>query len=233
LKSGIASNCNRGLREANGDWIKFIGGDDIILSNGINLLVEFQSRHNYASLIHGRVIYINKGGDEIQTVSSANKLLYPTFNEEFRSNKIHAPSVFFLRSALNDVGGFNEQYKIEDIYVYLKLLSKGMLAYYTNGIIAKYRIHQNNISSDNLFMLDEHLRILSEYKKRPGFVLNYYFFCRNVLLLNLLKKNISNKNIRLIIQKNPLVFISIFDAVFWYRYMKGLGKKFLKVKYHG
>lgn len=226
--TGVASNCNRGLKESRGIWIKFIAGDDIILKDGIRQLVEFQKKYDDASFIHGRVIYIDNAGKQLHTMSSRNRLVYPTFEEEIQSNKIHTPSVLFLKSALEGIGGFKNQYKIEDIYAYLKLLSIGRIAYYTDSVVAKYRIHQQNRSSDSFLMLDEHIKILKEYKGSKGFVRNFYIFCRDVLLYNIVHKNHRNRNIRLIIQQNPLVLISIFDINFWFHYLRYLVKSFLK-----
>lgn len=223
--SGVPANCNRGLNAANGTWIKFIAGDDLILEDGVSKLVDFQSHYPQASLIHGRVIFINQKSEITNKIPKKNRLIYPTFSEEFRSNKIFAPSVIFLKSALKEIGGFSDKYKIEDIYVYLKLLGNGKQAYYTNDQIVKYRLHQNNLSADNSLMLKEHIDILRTYKNHTGYKLNFFLFCRNVLLYNLLKHNISFKNLFLIINKNPLVLFSFLDIVFIFSLMKGLCKK--------
>ena len=39
--TGIAPNCNRGLKEAKGEWLKFIAGDDILMDSCIERNMDF------------------------------------------------------------------------------------------------------------------------------------------------------------------------------------------------
>ena len=40
INSGVPANANRGLAECKGEWIKFIAGDDILVSTGIEEFVK-------------------------------------------------------------------------------------------------------------------------------------------------------------------------------------------------
>jgi len=48
---GIPANCNKGLKAARGEWIKFIAGDDILMKDCISDHVNFALEHN-ASFIY-------------------------------------------------------------------------------------------------------------------------------------------------------------------------------------
>ncbi len=61
--SGIAPNCNRGIEEAKGEWIKLVAGDDILFSDSISIFVD------YANRIEGDFFF-----SEILTFSNIRKL---------------------------------------------------------------------------------------------------------------------------------------------------------------
>lgn len=180
--TGIPANFNRGLNASQGSWIKFIAGDDVLFSDAIEKLISFQYQHKSVGAIHGGIVYIDKYGKEKSAYLLNAMNSYPSFWEEFRSNKIHTPTVIFKKSSLLKVGSFNLNYKIEDMYIFLKLLSNGEEIYYIKHFIAKYRMHDNNTSSSQVSMLEEHLKILSEYKGNKGYYLNLYIFCRNIVI---------------------------------------------------
>ena len=53
--TGISANLNRGLYDANGDWIKPIAGDDMLTIESISPSIEFirSNRDENIQLIHG------------------------------------------------------------------------------------------------------------------------------------------------------------------------------------
>jgi len=49
--TGIAPNCNRGLKVAKGEWVKYIAGDDILFSDCINQNINYILSNPTASFI--------------------------------------------------------------------------------------------------------------------------------------------------------------------------------------
>ncbi len=61
--TGIAPNANRGLKVAKGEWIKFIAGDDMLISNCIDELILFIQKNDnlpISFLVHGIIPFKNK-----------------------------------------------------------------------------------------------------------------------------------------------------------------------------
>jgi len=114
--------------------------------------------------------------------------------------------------------------------MYLKILSLGFIIYYVNKPIVKYRIHSNNHSSQNTLVISEHLKILNDYRSSEGFKLNYYIFCKNVIL-NLIQANkFSLIPIKILLNKNIILTFILIDITFWYKFAKILVKKLLNKK---
>jgi len=147
--TGIAPNCNRGLKSSNGMWIKFFAGDDILLPNCIANFMEYIRQIPDCYILFGRMKMLKAGIiSEIQGQSNiyalSPKKLYKRL---LRGPVIYAPAAFYSRIALDSVGGFDEKYPfIEDRLMYFTLLEKGYKFHYIDIPIAIYRVHDNNIS---------------------------------------------------------------------------------------
>src|SRR5690606_6477749 len=85
--TGIPANCNRGLRAVNGQWVKIISGDDILLNNCIRDNLDYAHRFPESSFIVSDVKEIdensiivrdevvNEGLNYIDKMSSVKKQL--------------------------------------------------------------------------------------------------------------------------------------------------------------
>jgi GT2 family glycosyltransferase len=189
-------------------------------------LVNFSYLHPDAGLIHGRVEYINSKGEMIRIVKSKNKLVYPTFKEEFQRNHIHSPTIFVLKKVFDKIGGFDENYAIEDMYLFLKLLDKGLSIFYTDDLLVKYRIHSNNTSAGNEMMLINHLSILDIFKQKKGFFINYLIFCR-FTLLHKITNGTFLKSLKILVNYNIYSLLVFFDFLFYYNSIRIILKNYL------
>lgn len=68
VNTGISANCNRGLRECTGEWIKILSGDDILLKNSIKDNFNYASEHPEASFIFSNVCEIDEKGEMIRSI---------------------------------------------------------------------------------------------------------------------------------------------------------------------
>jgi len=84
--TGIPGNCNRGLKSAEGEWIKFIAGDDMLLENCIQSNIDFIRNNSNALIIH----------------SDSN-----IYANDFSSES-------FLRKRSSSLYGFYDQYCLKD-----------------------------------------------------------------------------------------------------------------------
>lgn len=156
INTGVSANCNRGLRAARGEWIKYIAGDDILLNNCIEDNVDY-CRHNkiarfifsfmeifteeekYKSCLAKMSNYSQNEIPECYTMNSnaQNKVL-------LLNNFCCMPASFIHVETLKRLGAFDETIRdMEDYPMWLKATSKGFKLYCFEKKTVKYRIDHN------------------------------------------------------------------------------------------
>lgn len=151
--TGIPANCNKGLKAAKGEWIKYIAGDDILLSNCIKDCISFINNNYEISLLFGNVIDFNKYFEKATKIENRLYFKEGIIAEEqyqylLRGNQGIAPSAIIKKSLIIEVGGFDETFKlIEDYQLWIKIAKKGYKAFSLKNAVVKHRISEHGISS--------------------------------------------------------------------------------------
>ncbi len=165
--TGVSANCNRCIRAASGDWIKFIAGDDILYPNCIADNMQFAEEHLEAQIIFSQIkLYQDDftASNYIKTTPEdfPYNLMNPSLSagNQYQlllvSDRIHyTPSYFFNKQAVLRVDGYDETNKlVEDYPMWLKLTNAGIKLNYFHKVTVGYRIHSkatNNVGDNLLF----------------------------------------------------------------------------------
>lgn len=153
---GIPANCNRGLKAANGEWIKFIAGDDILMPHAVHDYMQFASAHHDCELIHSPVIRLiehEDGSTELQEDEIINNLNESINSDaQFKllnfSSMVKAPSVIIHKNIFETVGVFDETIpRCEDWPFWLKVTHAGKHFFYLKKPLVYYRIHSASVYS--------------------------------------------------------------------------------------
>lgn len=161
VNTGIPGNCNRGWKASEGEWIKIIAGDDILLDNCIEDNINFILENPHSEIVTSDAIKI----DQVSKVLPANADFYKSEGQSFRkyffrqSSKgqlktyarkpifLITPTFFIKRDLLVINEGFDERLRIfEDIVFILKVLRLNKKIYYNNKKTVAYRIHNQSVS---------------------------------------------------------------------------------------
>jgi len=215
--TGIPSNINRGIRLAKGAWIKGIAGDDAMFKEGIKYGVDYihsnkevcifsSDRISYRDMLNDDCI-ISKSSDEessffkLSSAEQYSSLLY--------ENRISAVSMFFKKSLIDEVGGFDESIRfMEDHPMWLTLTKKGVKIFHLAKVTVKYRVHglsvrtsdSNKSSLFNRFYLKirsfQKVYIYPNISAFGRFSLSYEYYRHYIIdSLGLNRKNIICKSI--------------------------------------
>lgn len=154
--TGVAINANRALAVCKGIWMKCIAGDDIMFPNCVKDLVNYVKLHSEAKWVSSYISEYSMTFDESNC--RGHNMVYSRAFFDFpvdrqlwvmvRRNLIYAPSVFYNVQTLNDVGGFDANYMIEDFPMYIKLLEHGYKCFFLDKETIGYRIHESLAHSD-------------------------------------------------------------------------------------
>ena len=164
--TGISGNINRGIKEANGEWIKILAGDDMLLNSGINSLVTFILNNPSASIVFGRVEIYGEGK------KSHNNFLWH-FNEKLtrildtpaeqnwylhRSNFVVVIGMMMKKQLWKDVGGYDEEIPLlEDWPMWLRITASGYRLFFTEEVVANYRLSDSTVTSRYVFNYSAYL----------------------------------------------------------------------------
>lgn len=160
--SGIPANCNRGVKASQGEWIKLIAGDDILLEDCISINVSHAIISNVALYFSNVEVFNN---DSILTESTSN---YNKVAKWFGSKKkrakikcynrypvmLNVPTFFIKRNVIIELGYYDERFKLlEDQPFLLKMLNSNYDIEHINKTTVRYRFHESSTmnSSSKLF----------------------------------------------------------------------------------
>jgi alpha-1,3-rhamnosyltransferase len=80
-----------------------------------------------------------------------------------------APTLMFRREALEKVGGFDPQIRLEDLYIQLKITRAGYFVDILGEVLALYRVHGSNTYKNYRFMVDNVLRTYAQFSDHPAY----------------------------------------------------------------
>lgn len=168
---------NTGLQNSNGKLIAFLDSDDIWVSGKLKMQVDFL-RNKEVDLVFSDGYVFRDSIDiveyEYKTINGEIYGCYPQ-HKLMIQNFIPIPSVLTYKSAIDQVGGFNENIEIHnvaDYHLWLKMLIGGFKFYGISEKLFYYRRHdlQSTYSDPYSFeavliMYDNQLQVPKELKK--------------------------------------------------------------------
>ncbi len=157
--AGLAAARNTGLLATDADKIVFLDADDRLHSGALELGLAAFEKAPEASLVYGAYRNIDAHGEvtvpyQYAAIGPEPYVDFLTFN----MIGMHA-TVMYARRLLTAAGGYDPSLKrCEDYDVYLRLARTGQIASH-DGVVADYRWHGSNMSSNPTDMLDWVLRV--------------------------------------------------------------------------
>lgn len=168
---GLVRTLNHALATVNlGEYVCLTASDDYWPLDKIERQVNFMERNIGCQLCYGNYTEVNENGDTLEIVRcrAPGKNI---FSELLISNFITATTVMLRASVLKVVGHFDEHYKIEDWYMWLKIYKKFPVDGFLNVNLAYYRLHAKNSHKNIKFIDEESIKLLSLYKDDPSYPL--------------------------------------------------------------
>lgn len=159
--NGIYDAMNKGAAMANGEWLFFLGSDDIFYSNDILecLFVKHQIDFESNDFVYGNVLW----GD-----TNSVYLREFTMAKLFTDNICHQ-AIFVRKHIFEKLEGFDIRYKIyADWHFNLRCFADNSIKIkYMNVLIAKFSLNGISGTREDLFLLNKKTIIKGIIKKQP------------------------------------------------------------------
>jgi len=150
--TGVTSNCNRGLAEAQGEWLKFIAGDDILTVGSIAGFVRCTQMNSDANFIFGAVIPFH-GNTVYKPILAPKEFISATAQKQHKlllkkDNCILGPASFIRRTIIQSLGGFDYRIPMQEDYPFwIKVTGLNHKLHFYEFNCAEYRIHNEGLTS--------------------------------------------------------------------------------------
>lgn len=171
---GLTRTLNDAIARAQGIYIAPFGSDDIMLPDRIALQVTYLADKPEVGLCGGNIEFIQADGSLYPDAEQKQRDIGPQhidFDDVFLQRKPIPPTatLMFRKEALEKVGGFNPEIRLEDVYIWLKLTAAGYYIDRMPVLMARYRKHATNTYKNLRFMSDSLLRTYAEYAAHPAY----------------------------------------------------------------
>lgn len=161
--SGAAFSRNVALRNANGEYVAFLDGDDLWLPGKLEKQIQFMKEHKYM-FTYTDYELVDENGKRLKILYTGPKRV--TYRKFLRIDYIGTSTVIYKKEICPLLQIPNDIYKRNDDALWLTL-SKFADCYRFPMVFSQYRRSGNSISSGSKAKLYKHHVIL--YKKLYGF----------------------------------------------------------------
>lgn len=150
---GITKNCNKGLFAATGEYICFLGGDDLFEQTKVEKQVEyFEEKPDLSICYHDVHIFDHESQQNIGLYSDRHPLRVGGVKDLLIDGCFFCATSVMIRKDRMPKNGFNELIsRASDWLFWCEVALQNPKAHdcvgYCDGVLAKYRRHANNVTN--------------------------------------------------------------------------------------
>lgn len=169
---GIHKTLNRLLELSQGKYISILGSDDLLVPDKIDVQVKYMEEHPEISATFGNMLQISAEGDPLpwyyQRFTKHREYCFEDILS-MSAQYLYAPTAMYRKAVFDELGGYDERFLIEDMYMHLKMTNNKMRIVVLPDLMAYYRVHGGNMSKQYAVNRREKLKLLQQYKGEKGY----------------------------------------------------------------
>ncbi|WP_308991945.1 glycosyltransferase [Mariniflexile litorale] len=189
--TGIPANCNRGIKASNGQWLKFLAGDDVFFPNCVQSCIDFVNKHSEVKFLFSKVAYLtnDKESKYLETKTDIDMVFFNSTPKNQYDMLVKggvyvpAPTEFLNKQTLLELGMFDEEIKLcEDYPMWMKATKNNVKLFFMSSETIWYRIHEQSVMSSRSLLYEKSMKtVFFKYrfkyllKKQPLKAINLFF----------------------------------------------------------
>lgn len=181
---GIYDAWNKGLKLSTGEWICFVGGDDILLENAISKYIEALNNNPGSNFISSNILLVKENLDPIRLIGNPWSNKMRSYNCIAHVGSLHHKSLFHQK------GTFNADYRIVGDYDFFLRCSDIITPLYLPILTAKVR--EAGISGKHIFQVAKEVLKTKMRNKIKAPFLCYLDYVK-MIFKHIIRQNIINK----------------------------------------
>jgi glycosyltransferase involved in cell wall biosynthesis len=149
VNQGVTKNANSAFRLCTGEYIAWLGGDDLMLPGKIAAQVGYMESCPKCSIsFHNVEVFESDSGRTIRLFNDAKTTRVGSLKTIFREKTYNCGCATMIRARDCPSGGFDEGLPIaSDWKLWLEILSKGGEMHYIPRVLGRYRRHASNVTT--------------------------------------------------------------------------------------
>jgi glycosyltransferase involved in cell wall biosynthesis len=218
--SGITKNHNVAHFACKGEYIAWLGGDDLMMPGKINKQVRFmEANPNCTLLYHNLEVFFSDINQESYLLNSKNSAKEGDVKTVIKYGSFNGASSTMMRRSKAPKYGFDERVPIASDWMYwVDALGNGGEIRYMDEVLGKYRRHANNATSEQNYNAQlDHLNscniLLTKYPYLQNLIL--YRYSENLRVL----RHIEAKNYSHWLLSSITVGANIKSLIFYLIYI--------------
>lgn len=148
VNGGITNNSNAAFRRCRGDYIAWMGGDDLMLPGKIAAQVQYmESRSQCSVSFHNVEVFESDSGVILGHFNDLGTRKIGTFRTVLRDKTYNCACATMTRTSRCPPGGFDVKLPVSsDWKFWLECLSGGGEMHYIPRVLGRYRRHNGNVT---------------------------------------------------------------------------------------
>lgn len=180
---GITNNCNRALSHCSGDFIVFMGGDDVLFEQKVEMQVEWFQQSNKRVLCGHLIEIINKESEVTGPYKSIKKSGVGCAGWIRRGVYFGALSIMIRASAIPKNGFDKRIPHASDWKFYMDCIGETGEFGFVDSVLGQYRKHDNNITSKTDVVMSDVAKTLDILGKESKGYIKHIKYARNFLCI--------------------------------------------------
>lgn len=170
---GVSAALNTAWRAAQGEFVAFLGSDDVMLSHQVATLFPLIAQDGALGIVYARAQAMNPQGEPLPQILGAS----PKFHERALASLLYGDCVCAIaclarRAALERANGFDESLIAnEDWDLWIHLAEFAEISFH-DEILARYRMHPTSLtgarSEKYQRVVLDRVRLIENYYARPN-----------------------------------------------------------------